>query len=313
MGVVKMKSFGLLLCLFALSANAVPQRNSRQLSLGIFNIVSFANDQCNAENGDLGTCRTDAECAETGGMKSGVCAAGFGACCVYAQTLATEGEATITQNCSYIQNEGLPKMLTLAATTAVPSPMFTNSYTLARKVNDEDICSIRLDFVKTLTMDVTKDCATDNFKIGVAPSNQVTLCGVLTGQHMYIDQSSTGTLPTFDVSFMGVGMRDFKVMVTFYEGVVPAPAVAFSLDAAATAIADQAKIDSNCGSDYVGIISEQGPTRFCGLNLNNVNDNTVNALITTKQFRITTTSDAINPTGAIQESGYVLNWNQLPC
>ena len=54
---------------------------------------------------------------------------------------------------------------------------------LSLKVNDEDICSIRLDFVKTLTMDVTKDCATDNFKIGVAPSNQVTLCGVLTGQH----------------------------------------------------------------------------------------------------------------------------------
>ena len=55
--------------------------------LGLFNLVQFANSACNATDGDrssgrTGVCFTGSECEAKGGRAGGVCAAGFGVCCI---------------------------------------------------------------------------------------------------------------------------------------------------------------------------------------------------------------------------------------
>jgi hypothetical protein len=51
--------------------------------LGLFNVIQFANAPCNStDNSRTGVCFTTSECSNKGGRSGGVCAAGFGVCCV---------------------------------------------------------------------------------------------------------------------------------------------------------------------------------------------------------------------------------------
>merc|ERR1711944_353834 len=96
---------------------------------------------------------------------------------------------TVTQNCSFIQNVDFP-----AAETAAQTCTY-----MVTKCSSE-ICQIRLDFVTTglgLPTDTTGKCDNDNLVItpgvgSLAGANPPSLCGTLTGQHVYID-AGTGT------------------------------------------------------------------------------------------------------------------------
>ena len=51
--------------------------------MGLFNVVQFANSACNAtDDSRTGVCYTSSECEAKGGTSGGVCAAGFGVCCI---------------------------------------------------------------------------------------------------------------------------------------------------------------------------------------------------------------------------------------
>ena len=51
--------------------------------LGLFNVVQFENGACNAtDDSRTGVCFTSSECEAKGGEPGGVCAAGFGVCCI---------------------------------------------------------------------------------------------------------------------------------------------------------------------------------------------------------------------------------------
>jgi len=52
----------------------------------LFTLVKFDNGICGGLNGENGTCVAAAECAQRGGVSSGVCANGYGVCCIGKQT-----------------------------------------------------------------------------------------------------------------------------------------------------------------------------------------------------------------------------------
>lgn len=48
----------------------------------LFTVVRFENNACGGLNGENGTCISSTECSQRGGISSGVCANGYGVCCI---------------------------------------------------------------------------------------------------------------------------------------------------------------------------------------------------------------------------------------
>ncbi|XP_059078273.1 uncharacterized protein LOC131876800 [Tigriopus californicus] len=194
------------------------ETNFRQKRLfSIFNIVTFKNDPCTTTGaGNLrGTCMDSTSCSSKGGTASGNCAAGFGVCCLFIVNGACTAEQTIFQNCTYIRNDGYPA----ADTTA--------SETCEYKFNriSENLCQIRLDFETLKTeFDSTGACGTAADAITVrSPFSNTdngfppTVCGTLTGQHMYFETGNTDTTAgTLAISKgTGAGSRSYEIKVTY--------------------------------------------------------------------------------------------------
>jgi len=185
--------FFLLSILFEGSFQEKTQRDGKVFSL--FSIVTFPNSGCASQSvtgsrARNGTCFTATECTEKGGQVSGNCAAGFGVCCLF---ISSTSGATLSQNCSYIQNPGFPTAY--AATTAL-------SFTIAKCATE--VCTLRLDFETFTTAGPTggsdNTAAIDTFQITTNP-NQGTIpaiSGENSGYHAYIeigkDAGATATL-----------------------------------------------------------------------------------------------------------------------
>jgi len=173
--------------------------------LSVFQIVKFKNEACPATSGDVGVCFTAAECTAKGGVASGNCAESFGVCCTFK---VNECGGTITQNNTYIESPGYPN----AAPTGMC--MFT--------VNkcDNGICQFRFEFEDVvLSQPDMGDCTNDTLSFSgfdavsmkVVPS---TLCGTLTGQHMYVtvkDQTDASKM-VFNIASMA-SMARWRVKV----------------------------------------------------------------------------------------------------
>jgi len=168
------------------------ERHDRSFSL--FNVVKFKNTGCQATSSASlqGVCHTKQECTDGGGMADGNCAAGFGTCCIFIVSgTTTNCGGTVTRNCSYIQNPEFPASRTAVGNCAFPVNRCSS-----------EICQIRLDFksptslaqpttttgVCTESLVVTPGATTTS--TGAIP----TLCGTLTGQHMYIDAGNANVL-----------------------------------------------------------------------------------------------------------------------
>ncbi|XP_069675740.1 uncharacterized protein [Periplaneta americana] len=182
-----------------LSAGAT-DRDGRFLSL--FTIVQFQNQGCAASSGDNGTCLTSAECTDRGGVASGPCANGYGVCCVF---LATCGQST-KENCTYFVNQGYP------------GPYDgTGSCQLTINKANPDICQFRLDFDQFNVAGpepVDNMCNNDQFIVaGGNPAPAI--CGINTGNHMYIDAGIGNTNPV-TLNFVTSGPsfpRNWKVKI----------------------------------------------------------------------------------------------------
>jgi len=178
------------------SANKVATRkDSRQFSL--FSIVTFKNDECSATStaGLKGICMTSTECG-TSGTADGNCASSFGVCCIV-KTSTCGG--SVSKNCSYIENPSYPSAYTTAGDC---------SYTVTRC--STEICQVRLDFFKavlqqpastsgscTKTYTTITPGASGTTKYNTPP----TLCGTLTGQHLYLDSGrTTSTIATIKIT-----------------------------------------------------------------------------------------------------------------
>jgi hypothetical protein len=176
------------------------QRQEKHFSL--FSVVTFKNDECTSEStlaGGVrtGTCYTTTECSDKSGTKSGNCASGFGVCCLFINS-AQSSTATISQNRTLLRNSAYPSYAT--ETTAL-----SIKYTINKM--QSDICQIRLAFnsfiiagpanTNELIVSGTRAHNCLNDQLTIVPTSHTsiwpTLCGTLTGEHLYIELSPTAT------------------------------------------------------------------------------------------------------------------------
>jgi len=169
----------------------------------LFSVVTFGNEECTSSTSvsggaTTGTCYSSTECSDKKGMSSGNCASGFGVCCVFLNTGAIS--ATISENRTRLRNAEFPSITT--ATTAQ-----SIVYTINKMKSD--ICQIRLDFgtfiiagpsvtteaipaaSTTICQDSLVLATSDNSAVTSSPFG--TLCGALTGEHLYVELSPTST------------------------------------------------------------------------------------------------------------------------
>lgn len=205
----KLKKLWVLACLcHAFVVVSSDENSSTRLSkhFSLFSVVQFNNEQCTTDTtpaggATIGTCYTASECTTKNGVSAGRCASGFGVCCVFLNI--GEANAQIMENRTRLRNRLYP--LTNAATAAQ-----SISYTVNKM--QSDICQIRLDFSTfvlagpantleniggTVAQTTHTHCTTDTLTIVTSAISNVvdtpssTLCGALTGEHLYVELSPT--------------------------------------------------------------------------------------------------------------------------
>jgi len=172
-----------LICL-AVHAEAESAGNKTGRAFSLFSIVQFPNAGCTGSSSSttFGTCYTATECSAAGGSADGNCAAGFGVCCLI--TTNSCG-STLSTNTSYIRNPNYPSSYT---------PTSTGSCTFTINKCASDICQLRIDFQTMSGFDETAGACSDKLATaGQTGKNPPTVCGTMTGYHMYTEFGTTST------------------------------------------------------------------------------------------------------------------------
>jgi len=221
-----MRAFLVSIVLLGLFSSTLAEEPKKR-NIGIFNVVKFANDPCEASNSKNGTCYTAEECEDKGGTSSGSCAEGYGVCCTF--TLNCGGQKA--ENLTYFES--------------------TNGFTGACNTRickcADDICQLRLDFTtfvitgpNTITdsalnfglhlngrMGVTGGkatvplgtCDSDQFSV-TSPGGTATpvICGTNTGAHMYVEASDSCNTMSFHIADGSASTnREWAIRVTQYS------------------------------------------------------------------------------------------------
>ncbi|XP_020295651.1 deleted in malignant brain tumors 1 protein-like [Pseudomyrmex gracilis] len=189
--------------------SAMVQNNNRsqigreKRFFSLFTLVKFDNNICDGSNGENGTCLAAAECSQRGGISGGVCANGYGVCCIV--TVSCGG--MIAANNTYFVNPNYPSNF---------DGMESCQVTLVK--SHPDVCQYRLDFAQFNIRgpETTNNvCSYDQFI--VSGGNPVpTICGNNNGNHMYVDTGVGQTNPV-TLTFVTSGSsfpRSWKVRVS---------------------------------------------------------------------------------------------------
>jgi len=201
-------------CLLLLASTAMAKpREAKAFSL--FSVVTFPNDECTTVMDPTmrGLCITAEECTDQGGTGSGNCASGFGVCCF---TTVTDAGA-ITNNVTYIQNEGFPTAVLGTGTVTAATRAFTVQ-------GGANICQVRFDFESATVFEQPTDgaCAGDTITVGQTSTtigNGFTnLCGTLTGQHIYVENDGANPAATLTIDTSATVLaRTWKILVRTIE------------------------------------------------------------------------------------------------
>ncbi|XP_059081532.1 uncharacterized protein LOC131879276 [Tigriopus californicus] len=205
---------------FAQADDKSLSRGSKALS--IFNIIRFSNSACSGTGNRNGTCYTEEECTNKNGIKAGSCASGYGVCCIFS---ATCGQTT-RENCTYFDS----------------STVSSGACSLEVCKCNDNICQLRLDFnsfviagPSTSTLSFGKilngvvsatgkvavstatRCLIDQFSV-TSPGNPSppTICGINSGEHMYVDASDACNDLSFQLGSAGTTGRRWSIKVTQY-------------------------------------------------------------------------------------------------
>jgi len=209
-------------CLLLLASTAMAKpREAKAFSL--FSVVTFPNDECTTVMDPTmrGLCITAEECTDQGGTASGNCASGFGVCCF---TTVTE-QGAITNNVTYIQNEGFPTAVLGTGVVAAATLMFTVE-------GGANICQVRFDFESATVFEqpVLGVCGGDQDEITVGQTSTTigsftNLCGTLTGQHIYVENDGANPAATLTIATSDTVLaRTWKILVRTIECDSPAKA-----------------------------------------------------------------------------------------
>lgn len=186
--------------------------------LSTFVVIEFPNIACNGTN-RVGTCYTAEECAERDGTAEGQCADGFGVCC---QTQIP---------CDGVSRENNSFMM-MAQVNNPPNSVCSHKILPL----NSNICRIRLDFTlfniagpvpgtvvaadgdpATTTGGAIGTCNRDTFSVS-SPGNLATpiICGLNTGQHLFVDAVTAGNTATFTFN-KDVVARSYDIRVIQFE------------------------------------------------------------------------------------------------
>jgi len=210
-----------LLAIVATFATLAYAENRDGKSIGIFNVVKFNNDVCNADNQQMnGTCYTAEECASRDGVASGSCAEGYGVCCII--TVSCGGSTS--ENCTYLSQA--------ASTTPNTDSDDLNqqcSYSICPRTST--VNRIRLDLMMFMiappyaaTLDgnaggaenanrALGQCTGDTFQAGNSP----VICGANDGQHMIVDSDGSSCVTALFTFGGGTVNRRYTIHVIQYE------------------------------------------------------------------------------------------------
>merc|ERR1712038_1206398 len=209
------------LCLFFVAsvATAMPQ-NKKGKAFSLFSVVTFPNVECTTTMTPAmkGTCVTQEECQNTGNTvatASGNCASGFGVCCF---RRITEPGA-VTESLTHIESEGFPTPV--AALATAPVTPLNRAFPI---MTDSSVCAVKFDFINVQLTDPTPatGACTDALTVATPARNQGAgfvpgaLCGVLTGQHMYVDVNTAGGAMAATININtdnNAGNRFWKILV----------------------------------------------------------------------------------------------------
>jgi len=228
----------ILISISTLASTLPVEKETRSFSL--FSLVSFPNEECATTMTTLttgapvsGLCLTTEECTASGGKPEGNCASGFGVCCFIS---VEESGAILTKNITYIQNSGFPSLIG----DVVVNPVTTTILTFTLE-GSSDICQTRWDFedvvlqqplaAQTGLVGANGRCGgTNGDSIVIAsPSTDIvgfeSLCGTLTGHHIYIPNSGLNDAATITITIgQGVFGRRWRIKTTRIECTNPSRA-----------------------------------------------------------------------------------------
>jgi len=208
-------------CLLLLASTAMAAPNKEAKAFSLFSVVTFPNDECTTVMDPTmrGLCITAEECTDQGGTASGNCASGFGVCCF---TTVTDA-GTITNNVTYIQNEGFPT----AVLGTAPVTAATRAFAVQ---GGENICQVRFDFEAATVFEgpTAGDCAGDVITVGQTTTTIGSfedLCGTLSGQHIYVENDGANPAATLNIATSDTVLaRTWKILVRTIECDSPAKA-----------------------------------------------------------------------------------------
>jgi len=221
----------------------------------VFEIVRFNNDACTGDDGKAGVCYTAAQCTSMGGSATGNCAMGFGVCCRILVDPTCPSD--ITTASATIVNPGYPNDVNTATATSCSSssattrkaapriffPTTSTSTASSTSVTNVEVSGtdtmyrwaiykatttveqIRIDFVEfDIAPPIVGACTNESMTItgADAVTNKILpdkLCGVLTGQHLYLSVKDLGTdFLTIEITLSSNGTQEWEMLITQIEG-----------------------------------------------------------------------------------------------
>ncbi|XP_026469586.1 uncharacterized protein LOC113373507 [Ctenocephalides felis] len=175
----------------SVSKKNVLRKKGNTRFLDLFSIIKFENKPCSLEYDLLettdGTCYHKTECDRLGGLAAGSCAKGFGVCCIFSLKC---GDMSL-QNVSYFESPGFPK---------------PTSSKLA--------CAITVVALPGMQPPTNGDCIEDQLLISGQMGNKLPpICGINTGQHMYLDVSQSNFLMVSALT-NSERLRQYRIKIT---------------------------------------------------------------------------------------------------
>jgi len=216
-----MRLISVVIC--GLFCSALANDDKQPKNIGIFNVVRFPNAACVGSNANMGTCYTAEECEDNSGTASGSCADGYGVCCIFSINCGGKSSQNLTMFMSNNVATGACSaeickvnsdivQLRLDFTSFVlsnPAAGVATSFTLLNGIPDPTGAS-------GLFYNIDGQCNTDSFSVSAPGSvGSPEICGVNTGDHMYIDASASCNSLIFQIGTV-VFTRQWNIKVTQY-------------------------------------------------------------------------------------------------
>ncbi|CAL8082881.1 unnamed protein product [Orchesella dallaii] len=287
--------------------NGVSERDPRFLSL--FTIIKFDNSACLSASGDNGTCYPSAECTKRGGAANGKCAQGYGVCCVFSKSCG----ASTNQNCTYFTHNGYPS-----------SYDGTGSCQLTVYKCSPDVCQIKLEFDSFNIAQPGPNgvCNNDQFIVSGSTTAVPIVCGVNTGNHMYIDVGVDNSPITLSVITSGpTYSRSWKVKITQIRctELGRAPEGCLQYYKGVSGVIRSYNFDFTAGQqlsnqDYTACIRVE--RNFCGIRYTACNDNVQfnqQANQRTRAFSLNGQNAQTQIGAMVGATSCVADWITIPC